>query len=145
MSNSEIATPAILHQRAAAEAAGRPAPEAGGETMNRRPSDSEQDEPPQAGLEEVRTVLERNRPDAVERLLARLGDAEAGQQRGHETDDEGQHAAVQACTLIWLPIDRELTPDRALDRLLRRSGGPAGRSRGSSTNTSRSGNIEKNA
>ncbi len=75
----------------------------------------EQEQSPQPGLDEVRPILERHRPHGVERVLSRLGDAQAAQQRGHEPDRQRRRVAAQLMYLDLLADDRELAEDRVLD------------------------------
>ena len=100
MTSERDRDPADLQRRAAETAV--TSPEASGGSQEQDAEAHQQQQPAQTRVEEVRAVLERDRPDPVERVLSRLGDAEAGPQRVEQPDDQRGDLPVSAVgPLIW--------------------------------------------
>ena len=111
--------------------------------MNRTPSDDQQREPAQPLVQEVRPLLERNRPDVVERVLGRLGDAEPGPQRRRSGRSRARPCCPAARALDLLADDRELPEHRVLDRLLRAPGRRGARTRAPSRTRAAAGTARR--
>ncbi len=80
----------------------------GGETIDSVPRIASVPRPRSRAIDEVRAVLERHGPDAVEGVLGGVRDSHAGEQRDDDADRQAGGAAFQRVQLELVAQDREL-------------------------------------